>query len=141
MPTGPSLYDVLLGHIDGTPLGAYDDKTLEILSVQANIRRILNTRAGALKHVPDYGLTDLTEIYRNLPASLHDLKRQMEGALLAYEPRIRAVDVEIDESPDPGLLVSFVLTCHLKKAGLVRFGTVFEPPGRMRVQQLRQGRG
>ncbi len=28
MPTGPSLYDVLLGHIDGTPLGAYDDKTL-----------------------------------------------------------------------------------------------------------------
>jgi type VI secretion system lysozyme-like protein len=102
-------------------------------------RRILNTRAGALKHVPDYGLTDLTEIYRNLPASLHDLKRQMEGALLTYEPRIRAVDVEIDESPDLGLLVSFVLTCHLKKAGLVRFGTVFEPPGRMRVTQLRQG--
>lgn len=136
MSTGPSLYDMLLGQIDGEPLAAHDDKTLEILSVQANVRRILNTRAGALKHLPAYGLPDLTEIYRNLPSSVQDLRRQMESTLLAYEPRIRAVDIEIDESPNPGLSVGFVMTCHLKKAGLVRFGTVFEPPGRMHVRRL-----
>ncbi|CAE6854287.1 hypothetical protein R75461_07628 [Paraburkholderia nemoris] len=136
MPTGPSLYEMLLGHIDGEPLEAHDDRTLEILSVQANIRRILNTRAGALKHVPDYGLPDLTDVYRNLPASVHDLRNQMEATLLKFEPRIRAIDVEIDERPDPGLLVSFWMTCHLKKAGLVRFGTYFEPPGRMRVERM-----
>ncbi|TDN57726.1 type VI secretion system baseplate subunit TssE [Paraburkholderia sp. BL10I2N1] len=136
MPAGPSLYDMLLGQIDGEPLGNYDDKTLEILSVQANIRRILNTRAGALKHVPDYGLPDLTEIYRNLPASVHDLRNQMESTLLKFEPRLRAVEIEIDERPDPGLLVSFIMICHLRKAGLVRFGTHFEPPGRMHVRRL-----
>jgi type VI secretion system protein len=27
MPPGPSLYDMLLGHIGGEPLDAYDDKT------------------------------------------------------------------------------------------------------------------
>jgi type VI secretion system protein len=68
MPTGPSLYDMLFGHIDGEALEEHDDKTLEILSVQANIRRILNTRAGAVKHVPDYGLPDLTDVYNYRPS-------------------------------------------------------------------------
>ena len=136
MPAGPSLYDMLLGHIDGEALEDHDDNTLEILSVQANIRRILNTRAGALKHVPDYGLPDLTEVYKNLPASVHDLRNQMEGALLKFEPRLSSVGIEINDNRDPGLLVSFTMVCQLKKAGLVRFGTYFEPPGRMRVERI-----
>jgi type VI secretion system protein len=119
MPSGPSLYDMLLGHIGGEPFHAYDDKTLEIMSVQQNIRRILNTRAGALKHLPDYGLPDLTNIYKALPASAHLLKQQMETTLLAYEPRIRAIDVDYIDNADPGVLVSYEMTCHLKKAGLV----------------------
>jgi type VI secretion system protein len=141
MPAGPSLYDMLLGQIGGEPLDAYDDRTLECLSVEQNVQRILNTRAGALKHLPDYGLPDLTSIYKALPASAHVLKKQMEETLLNYEPRIRAIDVEILENDDPGVLVSFEMTCHLKKAGLVRFGTYFEPPGRMRVKRRIQERG
>lgn len=136
MATGPSLYDTLLGHIDGEPLDSHDNKTLEILSVQANIRRILNTRAGAVKHVPDFGLPDLTDVYRNLPVSVHDLRNQIETTLLKFEPRLGSVEIEIDDKPDPGLMVSFTMICHLKKAGLVRFGTYFEPPGRMRVERL-----
>lgn len=135
MPPGPSLYDMLLGQIGGEPLDAYDDKTLEIMSVQQNVRRILNTRLGALKHLPDYGLPDLTNIYKALPASSHLLRQQMETTLLKFEPRIRAIDVEIIENDDPGVLVSFEMTCHLKRSGLVRFGTYFEPPGRMRLER------
>jgi type VI secretion system protein len=52
MPAGPSLYDMLLGQIDGAPLGNHDDRTLEILSLQVNIRRILNTRAGGSQARP-----------------------------------------------------------------------------------------
>jgi type VI secretion system protein len=140
MPIGHSLYDKLLGQIDGVPLDAHDDRTLEILSVQQNILCILNTRASALKHLPDYGLPDLTNIYKSLPASAHLLKQQMEATLLVYEPRIRSIDVAYLDNPDPGVLVSYEMTCHLKKAGLVRFGTYFEPPGRMRVQRV-QGDG
>jgi type VI secretion system protein len=141
MPAGPSLHDMLLGQIGGDPLDAYDDRTLECLSVQKNVQRILNTRAGALKHLPDYGLPDLTNIYRALPASAHVLREQMEATLLKYEPRIRSIDVEILENDDPGVLASFEMTCHLEKAGLVRFGTYFEPPGRMRVKRRIQERG
>lgn len=135
MTAGPSLYDMLLGQIGGEPIDSHDDRTLECLSVQQNVRRILNTRAGALKHLPDYGLPDLTNIYKALPASAHVLKQQMEATLLKYEPRIRAIDVEITDNHDPGILVSFEMTCHLKNAGLVRFGTYFEPPGRLRVER------
>ena len=135
MPAGPSLYDMLLGQIGGEPIHLYDDRTLECMSVQQNIQRILNTRAGSLKHLPDYGLPDLTRIYKALPASAHQLKKQMETTLLRYEPRIRAVDIAVLESEDPGVLVCFEMTCHLKTAGLVRFGTYFEPPGRMRLKR------
>lgn len=138
MPAGPSLYDMLLGQIDGTPLDAYDDRTLECLSVQRNVQRILNTRAGALKHLPDYGLPDLTNIYKALPASAHMLKVQMEKTLLACEPRVRSIDIDILENHDPGVLVSFEMTCHLKHAGLVRFGTYFEPPGRLYLRRRMQ---
>lgn len=43
----------------------------------------------------------------------------MEATLLTYGPRIRLIDVEIIENYDPGVLVSFEITCHLKEARLV----------------------
>lgn len=132
---GPSLYDMLRGHIGGARLDHYNDNTLEILSVMDNVRRILNTRAGSLKHLPDYGLPDLTNIYKALPASAHLLRGQMEKTLLAYEPRVSAVEIDILQNDDPGVLVSFEMTCHLQKTGLVRFGTYFEPPGRLRIER------
>jgi len=135
MPAGPSLYDTLLGQIGGVPLNRYDDNTLEILSVMENVRRILNTRAGALKHLPDYGLPDLTNVYKALPASAHLLKQWMETTLLSYEPRIRAIDIEIDAAPTPGATIRYDMICHLKKTGLVRFGTYFEPGGRLRLER------
>lgn len=138
MPAGPSLYDLLLGHIGGEPLDAYDDRKLEILSIQENVKRILNTRAGALKHLPDFGLPDLTNIFQSLPASAHLLKQQMEATLLSYEPRIRSIDIDVSGVVDPGMKLTYVMTCHLRKAGLVQFGTYFEPTGRMRVQRIRE---
>lgn len=132
---GPSLYDMLLGHIEGEPIAAYDDRTLEILSVQRNVHRILNTRASAVKHLPNYGLPDLSTIYRALPASAAELQAQLEKTLLAYEPRLRAIEVEVLQDNDPGVVMSFEMTCHLKKAGLVRFGTYFEPQGKVRLSR------
>jgi type VI secretion system protein len=130
MPIGPSLYELLAGHVGGVALDERDEAAQEILSVMENLTQILNARAGALKHLPDYGLPDLSHIYRALPASAHLLKTQIEKTLLAYEPRIRAIDLELLHDTDPGMLVSYDLTCHLKKGGLVRYGTHFDPSGR-----------
>ncbi len=59
----------------------------------------------------------------------------MDDRLLADEPRIRSIDMELDDARDSGLKVSYVMSCHLKKAGLVRFGTYFDPPGPLRVER------
>jgi type VI secretion system protein len=127
--SGPSLYDMLLGHIDGHALDDYEDNELEILSVMANLKHILNTRAGALKHLPDYGLPDLTTVYRNMPASSQQLQAQITTTLLIYEPRIQSVEVAVVPTA-AGMLVSYELVCRLRKHGLVRFGTHYEPDGR-----------
>jgi type VI secretion system protein len=127
--SGLSLYDILTGYLGDDPVDTYDEKTQEIISVMENIKRILNSRAGALKHLPEYGLPDLSHIYRNLPASTHQLKEQMENTLLIYEPRLRSVDIEVSDDPDHTMVASYYLTCHLKRAGLVRYGTYFSPEG------------
>nr|WP_308810915.1 MULTISPECIES: hypothetical protein [unclassified Paraburkholderia] len=41
--------------------------------------------------MPDYGLDDLSEIYRHLPSCAHQLQRVIETTVLKYEPRVRAV--------------------------------------------------
>ncbi|GGP18188.1 type VI secretion system baseplate subunit TssE [Silvimonas iriomotensis] len=133
--SGPGLYERLLGSFaDGTPVDEYDDKTQTILSVMDNIQCVLNTRAGSLSHLPEYGLPDLTSIYRELPASAHRLKRMIESTLLQYEPRLQAIEIEL-KTPDDEAMLSYMLICHLKQTGLVRFGTWFMPDGRVRLRR------
>jgi len=134
---GPGLFEAITGHFaNGTPIDEFDGPTQTFLSLQDNIQRILNSRRGALAHLPDYGLGDLSRIYRHLPASAHTLKREIETTLLRYEPRLRAIDIAIDDT-EPGMLLSFTMTCHLHRAGLVRFGTHFTPDGKTRLKLLR----
>ncbi len=133
--SGPALYELLLGSFaDGTPLEAFDEKSQTIFSVMDNIQYVLNTRAGSLSHLPEYGLPDLTSIYRDLPASAHKLKRMIETTLLRYEPRLQAVEIEL-KVPDDEAMLSYTLICHLKQAGLVRFGTWFMPDGRVKLKR------
>lgn len=134
---GPGLFEKVTGHFaNGAPTDDFDAATQTFLSVQDNIQRILNSRRNGLLHLPDYGLDDLTEIYRDLPASTLRLKRVMEHTLLKYEPRLKAIDIEIDDT-QPGMLLSFTMTCHLHQTGLVRFGTHFQPDGKTRLMLLR----
>ncbi|WP_035061854.1 type VI secretion system baseplate subunit TssE [Andreprevotia chitinilytica] len=139
MPTGPAFYERLTGHLtDGQSIDDFDERTLTILSVMDSMQRILNSRAGALKHLPDYGLSDLTGIYRDLPAGGHRLMREIQLTLLKYEPRLKAVEVAL-RPPEDGMQLGFTLLCHLKQAGLVRFGTYFMPEGRVRLTRQQDG--
>lgn len=135
--SGGSLFELLTGHFaDGTPLDAFEARTQTIVSVMDNIQRILNSRAGSLSHLPDYGLPDLTTIYRELPASAHRLRDIIQATLLRYEPRIRAIDIEL-QPVDASATLVYTLVCHLKEAGLVRFGTWFTPEGRVELRRYR----
>jgi type VI secretion system protein len=138
---GPGLFEKVTGHFaSGAAVDDFDAATQTFLSVQDNIQRILNSRCNGLLHLPDYGLDDLTEVYRNLPASTLRLKRVMEQTLLKYEPRLKAIDIDIAPA-EPGILLSFTMTCHLHQSDLVRFGTHFLPDGKTRLTLLKSERG
>ena len=137
---GPGLFDAVTGYFaNGVAVDDFDAATQTFLSVRDNIQRILNSRRGSLAHLPDYGLGDLSRIYRHLPASTHTLKREIETTLLRYEPRLKSIDITIEET-EPGMLLSFTMSCQLHQAGLVRFGTHFTPDGQTRLKLLKAER-
>ena len=134
---GPGLFEAITGYFaNGMAIDEVSETTQTFLSVRDNIQRILNSRRGALAHLPDYGLDDLSTIYRHLPASTHTLKREIETTLLKYEPRLSSIDLEI-EATEPGMLLSLTMSCHLHQVGLVRYGTHFTPDGRTTIKLLR----
>jgi type VI secretion system protein len=134
---GPGLFEAVTGHFaNGARSDDYDAATQTFFSVQDNIQRILNSRRNGLAHLPDYGLDDLSEIYRHLPSSAHRLRHAIESTVLKYEPRVRRIEIDIRET-EPGMLLSFTMACHLHQEGLVRFGTHFTPDGQTRLDMLR----
>ncbi|VVN67502.1 type VI secretion system baseplate subunit TssE [Pseudomonas fluorescens] len=134
----PSLYEMLLQNFDGEldlyRVGEADQHTLSVLD---NLQRILNSRAGTLGHLPDYGLPDMGLILQGLPGSAHDLMRSMGDTLLKYEPRLAAVNIELLPQVQPGHL-EYALDVRLKAGQRVTFGTTLAPEGRVLVRHLKR---
>lgn len=141
MPTphrNPSLYEMLYGNFKGgLDLHHVSDQNQVILSVLDNMQCILNTRAGTLAHLPDYGLPDMTLILQGMPGTAHELIEKLSAVLLKYEPRLKRIDVVLLVQTAPGEL-RYAIDAELKDVGLVRYGTEFMPEGRVLIRHLKQ---
>lgn len=141
MPQGhntPSLYEMLTGHFTGgLGLNQVSEENQVILSVLDNMQRILNCRAGTLAHLPDYGLPDMTKILQGMPGAVHQLMGTLSDVLLKYEPRLKSIEVVMQEQAIPGEL-RYAIDAELKGIGLVRYGTDFMPEGRVLLRHLKQ---
>ena len=139
MPTpNPSLYEMLLGNFAGgleQRLVEEDDQ--HVLSVLDNLQRILNSREGALSHLPDYGLPDMSMILQGLPATAQNLMQSMAQMLLRYEPRLAAIEVQLLEQVLPGHL-EYALHLQLKHGAAQTFAATLSSDGRALVRHLRQ---
>jgi len=134
----PSLYEMLLQNFEGElDLYRVNEEDQHILSVLDNLQRILNSRAGALSHLPDYGLPDMSLILQGLPATAHGLINTMTDTLLKYEPRLAAVSIELLSQVMPGHL-EYALDMQLKDGQRVSFGTTLAPEGKVLVRHLKR---
>lgn len=134
----PSLYEILTGNFtDDLPLELANEEDQVILSVLDNIQRILNSRAGAISHLPDFGLPDMTKILQGMPGTAHELIDTLSGVLLKYEPRLQTLNVTLLEQEVPGEL-RYAIDAELKGIGLVRYGTEFMPEGKVMLRHLKQ---
>lgn len=136
----PSLYEMLAGNVSGDLcLHEVNEQNQVILSVLDNMQRILNCRAGALAHLPDYGLPDMTKVLQGMPGTAHQLMSILSQVLMKYEPRLKKVSVVMLEQTIPGEL-RYALDAELKGVGLVRYDTEFMPEGKVLLRHLRQQR-
>lgn len=134
----PSLCEMLYGNFTGgLDLHQVSEENLVILSVLDNMQRILNCRAGTLSHLPDYGLPDMSNILQGLPGTAHQLMSTLSDVLLKYEPRLKSIEVVMQEQTIPGEL-RYAIDAELKGIGLVRYGTEFMPEGKILIRHLKQ---
>lgn len=134
----PSLYEMLTLNFGGElDLLRVNERDQVILSVLDNMQRILNSRAGTLAHLPDYGLPDMSQILQGMPGSAHGLLSLLSATLLKYEPRLESLSITLLPQTRSGHL-EYTLEAHLKELGLVRFGTEFAPEGKVLVRHLKQ---
>ncbi|KQQ56026.1 type VI secretion system lysozyme-like protein [Pseudomonas sp. Leaf127] len=134
----PSLYETLLQNFDGElDLHHVAEPHQPVLSVLDNLRRILNSRAGTLAHLPDYGLPDMGQVLQGLPASAHTLMTTMLATLRKYEPRLADLQIELLPGAPVGHL-HYALDVRLKGGEWVTFGTTLGPEGRVLVRHLKR---
>ena len=134
----PSLYEILFDNFTGgIDLHQVSEQNQVILSVLDNMQRVLNCRAGALAHLPDYGLPDMTKTLQGMPGTAHELMGTLSTVLLKYEPRLKKINVVLLEQDIPGEL-RYAIDAELKGIGLVRYGTEFMPEGKVLLRYLKQ---
>lgn len=136
----PSLYETLLQNFAGElDLCRVDEEDHYILSILNNLQRILNSRAGSLSHLPHYGLPDMSLILQALPGAAHGLMQTMADTLLAYEPRLIAVSIELLPQTEPGHL-AYTLNARIQGDRQAIFGTTLGPEGKALVRHLKRQR-
>lgn len=134
----PSLYEMLTFNFAGElDIHQVDERQQVIMSVLDNMQRILNSRAGTLAHLPDYGLPDMSKILQGMPGTSHQLMSTLSAVLLKYEPRLKEISVVLLEQTQPGEL-RYAIEAELKGLGLVRYGTEFMPEGKILLRYLKQ---
>ncbi|WP_369311344.1 type VI secretion system baseplate subunit TssE [Providencia rettgeri] len=134
----PSLYEMLTGYFSGgLPIDTVDANEQVIISVMENIRRILNSRAGSIKHLPDYGLPDMSKMIQGLPGTAHNIMEVLSTTLLKYEPRIKTLSLVLLPQETFGSL-RYTLNVELHQQGLIRYGTEFVPDGRIVLHHLKK---
>ena len=91
-----SLFEKLSGHFyDGSSISTVSSQNRIAKSISDHLTRLLNTRRGTIPHIPDYGLSDISDIYNRLPNSKLELKDEILNAIQKFEPRLKRVRIEI----------------------------------------------
>lgn len=102
-------------------------------SVLEHLRVLLNTRQGESATVPDYGVPDITDLVHTLPAGIAGLTRALRDTILAYEPRLKNVNVRNIPSDEP-LVLRFEISARLVEGNrVVKVQTRVRPGGKTEV--------
>lgn len=125
-----AVFESITGHfLDGIKITSIPQKKRIIYSIMDHLRRVFNTRTGSIPHLKDYGLPDISEIYRKMPDGIEELEKAIKKTIEKYEPRLKNVKVSHSEDDIDNARLVFILSGRIKNAGVVRFQTTFISTG------------
>jgi type VI secretion system protein len=129
------LFESLIGrYADGTPLEAIPPAERRIASIKDNLTRLFNTREGLLPHLKDYGLPDISEIYRTMPHGLARLETAIQTAIEKYEPRLKNSRViKLPQAEGKVLTIEFTVSGEVQGVGRITFQTTFLSSGQSSI--------
>jgi type VI secretion system lysozyme-like protein len=84
------------------------------LSIIENLRMILTTRRGSVQHLPDFGISDILQIYVNSDNPVESLKKEIKDLILKYEPRISDVQIQSSQFDQKTLRASLKIVIKIK---------------------------
>lgn len=128
-------YELLTGHFaDGRPLHAVSERQHLAQSIADHIGRLLNSRQGALRAAPDYGLPDTNLIYANQPAAREQLRAAITQTILRHEPRVAEVLVQPRVAAGEGFVQGFHVQCRLGRGNaLIELEGLLGEDGRLNL--------
>jgi len=83
--------------------------------VRTHLALLLNTRRGAVRSLPDYGLPDVSSFYSDYPASLSELRVLVEKLVKKYEPRLFNARVRLMETDAREFRVVFLISGEIEQ--------------------------
>jgi len=132
------LFDALTGRFaDGARLTDVPESDHRLRSILGNLGRLFNTRRGTLAHVPEFGLPDLSDVSRAVPAEVESVRRAIRESVERLEPRLRRVRVDRDVSDPSSPYLVFLLSAEIELFGKVQFQTTIRADDLVEVRQKR----
>jgi type VI secretion system protein len=118
------LFDSFVGtFMDGTAIESVPVADRILWSIRDNLTRLFSAREGIQPHLKDFGLPDISEIYRQMPHGIERLQEAMERTIARYEPRLTRVSVVYNEHKDTAFTFTFTITGEIAGKGRVTFAT------------------
>jgi type VI secretion system protein len=113
-----------------------EESTRRIIdSVLRHLQRILNTKRGNVPIAEDYGVPDFTDLLRSYPESIRDLERSIRQTIQKYEPRLKAVRLNLIPQDEDMLTLRFQIIARLAvKQENILFETVLDSDGKVNIR-------
>lgn len=115
--------------------GQHGFQANEQQSVCNHLNELLNARRGVLKHLSDYGLPDVEDIYEGLPYSQHTIAFEVKKLIEKYEPRVRYANVVPVEIKEDNCVIRLDIQAFLTNGQSIKLNTRFESGGKADVVQ------
>ena len=106
----------------------------EASSIVAHLRLLLNTRRGACRLDPGYGLPDLTDILHGGVESVQQLEQLLCETIERHEPRLHGVTVRAQPPNGGELCLGFEVQARLGVA-VVRLDTRVRRGGQVQLER------